>query len=236
MHPIIQWLKSDKDYTQGVLLYARFGPYKSLLAILQKGETASNKKKLHEALREIAATITTKTVTPQPAQPSTPGKTAPKSTEVNNTASFAPYDIRSARDTTHKTLIEQANKIYAEMAVYHARLQPCDTDQKRYNMALLVLETESKWLAAIEARDHYAKTGKLLRKKRTKKISDTITQNDLRKLLNLRTALSAYTRKRLPAAEARYKQQPTAKNKVNLERTKQAIEKYKSEIEKLQVS
>lgn len=216
------------------MLYSKYGPYKSVLALLQKGETPDNRKKLHESLLELwkqvkeEVEVREKAIAakPKPAEP------APKLPGV--TKAYAPHDVNGAKDDTHRKLINTANRIYAEMAVYHARLLPCDTDEKRLALAKTILDTEQKWIAATTQRDEYARTGKLTRKRRKQKAKDDITPNDLRRLMTTRTALSNYKNHRLPKSQDKFDADPSIRNKTNLNRTLAAIEKYEKQIAELE--
>lgn len=237
MHEIQLWINGKKDYSTGVMLYSKYGPYKTVLAMLQKGETQLTRAKLNEALIEVWGTLKKDIATRQKQEQKTiTAEPLPITVTGQQPAPviYAPYDIRGAKDETHKKLIQTANRIYAEMAVYHARLGNCETNEQRFNLAKLILETQTRWIAATKQRDTYANTGKLTRKKRKQKAKDDIKPNELRRLFTMRTAYSNYKNHRLPASEARFAAFPTRKNKKNLERTQAAVKRYKEAIEKLE--
>lgn len=217
MHDLEAWF-SNKDYSTGVMLYSKYGKYKRVLFLLQKGETELNRGKLLDCLTRLRTTVK------QEVEARTKAVEEFKQTIEPNQK---PDEVILKLDAKWKPL-------YGEMAMLHSRLLAVETKEARYSLAMRISDIHSELVGYWEQIAYYKKHGKLPEKTARKKVRDDISPSDLRKLMTTRTALTNYEKHRLPAAMARLNAQPTAKNKKNLERTKAAIEKYKKTIAELE--
>jgi hypothetical protein len=225
MHDLEAWF-SSKDYSTGVMLYSKYGKYKRVLFLLQKGETELNRGKLLDCLNRLRGTV----------QEEIKARTeAIKGVPLPYTSATAQINVAvNADDPVILALDKKWKPLYGEMAMLHSRLLAVDSKDARYSLAVRISDLHAEIVTYWEQIAHYRKHGKLPDKVVRKKVKEGITQTDLRKLTTNRTALSHYTRHRLPAAQARLATEPNAKNKKNLERTEAAIEKYKKIIAELE--
>ena len=220
MQDLENWF-TNKDYATGVMLYSKYGKYKSVLRLLQLGENDLRRSKLLDCMNRLRVSV---------------GAEVEERSKAKSIAT--PYTSSSSQITVDAKATPQAilqldkkwKPLYGEMATLHARLLAVDTKEMRYSLAMRITDLHSEITGYWEQIAYYKQHGKMPEKVLRKKVKEGITSSDLRKLTNARTALSNYTRKRLPAAQARLNTNPTAKNKTNLERTLAAIEKYKKQI------
>lgn len=224
MHDLEAWF-SEKDYSTGVMLYSKYGKYKRVLFLLQKGETELNRSKLLDCLNRLRTTVKQEVEARTKAVGGI--NSPPVSGGVAQGAGVVTDEIILKLDAKWKPL-------YGEMAMLHSRLLAVESKEARYSLAMRISDIHSELVGYWEQISYYKKHGKLPEKTARKKVRDDITPNDLRKLMTTRTALTNYEKHRLTAAMARLNAEPTAKNKTNLERTQKAIEKYKKTIADLE--
>lgn len=217
MKQIDDWFNEGRDYAKGVMLYGMFGKYKTVLAILRRGETELTRSKLNDCMNRLRENIT-------------------KEIEVRTVEAEAPEGKKEAKqeDAYLISIDKKWKPMYVEMSALHARLIVVDTKEMRYALAVRITDIHATLVDLWQERDYYLKHGKKKEKLFKRKAKENLNDSELRKLLSLRSNLSAYEKHRLPAAQARLDTDPNAKNKKNLERTIAAIEKYKADIKKLQ--
>lgn len=218
MKEIEEWLRGNRDYYRGVHLYAMFGKYQSVVALLKRGESELNRGKLLDSLLRTLNTA----------------KTDIEKIAAQITDDDSNQKIEDKKDAYLISIDKKWKPMYAEMSTMHARLLAVETKEMRYALAVRITDIHSVLIDLWNERDHYMKTGKRKEKLFKRKAKENLSDSELRKLLSLRANLSAYEKHRLPSAQARLSTEPNAKNKKNLERTIAAIEKYRAAIKNLQ--
>lgn len=216
---VTAWLNSNRDYNKGVELYERYGHYNMVAVMLRMGNERSelHREKLLAVLKEM--------VTAPPPAPkqfnALPKKTKP------NPGNNPPEET----DEYLKSLDAKWKPVYTEMATHHSRLLAVDTNEARLALAQRIVNCHEQLVNFWQQRDYYQTNGKPMPKPVKKKARENLTQTDLRKLLNARTARSQYKNKHLPMWQARLRENPTAKNKTKVEFMLKRIEDYNKIIE-----
>jgi hypothetical protein len=123
---IAQWLEqSSPPYFDGVLLYKRFHPQGTLLALFESGESSFTRVKLRDELKKLYKPEVVKQSTRVPDVSNIPQKIHPKQ----------PADVL-------KPIIELKNISFKEMAAVHASLRNLPTDQDRFIAAQRIDELD----------------------------------------------------------------------------------------------
>lgn len=232
MHELQQWLSTTpRDYSRGVFLYSVYGPYKSVLALLQKGETDLTRAKLNEALREVWDDLQTKKAATKPAT-NLPGY---QKVVIHPGNPPATSKISNPQSKIVQDLDNQWKPLYAEMAVLHARLAMCSTNQQRYHLADQILKLEQQVIDIWDKRDEYLKTGKLPAAKPRKVVNTAhLTSNQHRQLTNLRTYISRMERSVLPGLTKKQAEKPTKRRALRIKENEDKLAGWKQQLNQLE--
>jgi hypothetical protein len=229
MHQIQEWLNNEKrTYAEGVHLYSLYGKYPSVLKLLQKEETSLTRTKLNEVLRD----------TWQKIKPDIEERT--KAVQEFKTESLAiekkeeAGDGESELDSVVQGLDAKWKPIYGEMAMVHARLGVCETNEQRYNLALRISELEAQIMAIWEQRDTYLNTGKLPEKKTKITKAKDLPSSAHAELINLRTYVSRMEKQVLPNLITKQEQKPTPVRAKRIEENKKKLDGWKTRIKILE--
>jgi hypothetical protein len=198
MDEIKDWLKGkSRDYEAGVALYAKFGKFQSVLALLRKQKLP---QKLAEALREtlnehkehVAAVkvdasidLGIQSIKPQPeAKPFVAKREAALSSQDETLKARSEQPEFAANEKAWKTL-------YGEFAAYKIKLNGCSTNESRLAMALQLADIHERIVEHWHKRDYFLAHGdwptEPLRKK---KVKGAITGNEFQRLASVRSNLS----------------------------------------------
>lgn len=247
MHELQQWLTTNpRDYARGVYLYELYGPYKSVLALLQKGETDLTRSKLNEVLREVWQELEPQLANRATAViPPLGGKVAAVTSAFKNQKSKIDLPDNAAAvipplggkgvDTVLTRLDSQWKPLYAEMGLLHARLAMCSTDEQRYKLAGQILNLEQQIITIWQQRDEYLQTGKLPAAKPRKVVNTAhLTSNQHRQLTNLRTYISRMERSVLPGLTKKQAEKPTKRRALRIKENEDKLAGWKQQLNQLE--
>lgn len=227
LHEIEIWLQGGKDFATGKMLYSKYGKYKSVLAALSTGGTNTNNKKLLEkSLRKALEQHTEKNKEQIVVTVYASGKTQASIMQVNNEA-----------DTTAASIQIEANKMYSEMGVIHARLGAASTNEERKVLRKLLINKQEQWGELLSKRDYYIAHGKLPEVKKVKKVTkaNTLPQSGHQRLTLLRSKVTRAINEQIPGYDLKLKKSPGNANiaKKRADRLKE-LEAWKAEIIELE--
>ena len=212
------WLNSKQDYKAGVALYARYGWYPSVQDLLEKG---SAKSEVHvEKLRSVLKALLVK------APPVREFKGLPKKKTTANGQQTTATAEQPETDPYLLELEREWKPLYTEMAMLHSRLGVAETDDARLALAKRITAIHEQLAGLWQRRDYYKLHGTVLPPVVRKQVKKDITPGDLRALLNARSARSQYKRLHLPKWQARLEAEPSAKNKLKVEKMLAKIAEY----------
>lgn len=124
---INNWLQSNRDYQDGVMLYKKHGKDKTLLALLMSGSNSYTRGKLVSSLETLAEELK-----PKPKKESHNLKPIPKTEDK----------------TTWPEIVKQWHNEYVmclkEMAELHSRLYRATSDKSRFKLALAIDDLDIK--------------------------------------------------------------------------------------------
>lgn len=210
---VTAWLNGNRDYNAGVELYQKYGHYNLVAIMLSAGNERSE---LHR--EKLLSVLKAMVVNPPP--PPKEFKALPKNQPVG------PQQPAPFTDEYLQKLDAKWKPIYTEMATHHSRLLAVDTDEARLALAQRIVNCHEQLISLWQQRDYYEANGKPMPKPVKVKAKENLSQTDLRKLLNARTARSQYLNKHLPMWQERLRTNPTAKNKAKVEFHLARIEHY----------
>lgn len=123
---INNWLNSDRDYQQGVLLYGKYGKNASLCALFQSGNNSYTRGKLIAEMQELIESM-------------------PAKKKLDKNVSPIPQTIDK---TNWPDIVKQWHNEYVmclkEMAELHSRLYRANSDKSRFNLALAIDDLDIK--------------------------------------------------------------------------------------------
>lgn len=185
---IHSWLKSSRNYEQGVDLYEKYGNSQVLLDMFRKGENSFTGKKLVEALRDIS--------TPESGVSSITQSTAPARTASPSQSPSSPERSRRAdseEEAKKPTPIDDIKKrrtiLYRERDYMKAALPKATKDIKR-EYCLKIMENTYEIDKLWKVIDHFDNTGEILDLKKEEELQSMDIYQLEKKILNARANVS----------------------------------------------
>lgn len=207
------WLAGPRNYSEGIELYRKYGHYNSVITLLEKGKPNNElfREKLAGSLQELLVKLPpVKIFAPLP-----------------KTGAQKPAAIPTPETDEYLLQLERKWKpLYTEMATLHSRLLAVETDEARLSLATRIVAIHEQLVTYWQQRDYYQATGEKMPVKKRAKVKSDISQTDLRKLLNARSARSQYQNIHLPKWQARLAANPTESNKERVAHMLKKIETY----------
>ncbi len=226
-HPLKQWITdSARTYQQGLYLYSVYGKYKSVLQLLQGGETPATRAKMLDALKE-----TWQALEPQ-LKERAQQVTAPVKT---SSTQQVPAANAVKTDSTLAAIDAKWKPLYTEMALIHARLGVCTTNEQRLAHARRIVQLEADILKIWADRDTYLATGKLPAKQPRKKVNTAMLNNSqVRELTNLRTYVTRMRKTVLPALVSKQQLKATPRRAARILENEQKLQAWEARIKELE--
>lgn len=177
MEEIARWLKKPYDYQRGVEIYKSYGSNKSLIFMLETGESLFNKKKLISALSDLK--VNDDVIEPKPHQPITRNEVT-KPNIVHK-----PLDDRF--NTQLKGYYQQQSALHVKLKLLYALGKPQNELQP---LCFEILRIGTKIRSLLLLQEEHRSTGKMPEAMKT--MRELSPDKALRKLMTNRSYISKF--------------------------------------------
>ena len=229
MHEIEKWLKDSDNWKVGLMLYSKYGRFKSVLTTFEViGENKATIASLKEHLKKELAHIQAQEVL--------------HVAEASNLPAIITTAQTLAAGIDTAPLQLKANQLYAQMGSLHARLLAVNTDEFRKELVTDLLQLQKQWVILMRQIDNPELAAPLTdgraplavspEKKETN--AKNLAGHELQQLLNLRSKVTRAEREQIPAYRAKLAKGDNKKVSEKLKNRLRELAAWKKRIEELE--